>query len=120
MYCDDVTPARLGQYLAQQGGRMLQAGPEGTCFEVIKGRHSETPDFDVYLKGHAGAPLRVGRTTRNDDAIDDPALSLALTVQPDVIASLADCASLRGRGLLARFLYAFPAAMVGRREVATA
>jgi hypothetical protein len=60
VWCDDVTPEKLANLIARQGGRMLQASAEGTAFEVAKGRYSETANFDVYLKGHAGDPLRVG------------------------------------------------------------
>src|SRR5262249_6873547 len=84
-YCDDVTPEKLGQLLARQGGRMFQASAEGTAFEIAKGRYSETANFDVYLKGHAGDPLRTGRVTRQSEALNHPALSCALAVQPDVI-----------------------------------
>src|SRR5262249_42975786 len=58
-FVDDITPEKLGNLLAAQGGRMLQASAEGTAFEIAKGRYSETPNFDVFLKGHSGDPLRV-------------------------------------------------------------
>jgi hypothetical protein len=117
-FCDDVTPEHLGQLIAQQGGRMLQAAPEGTALEIAKGRYSETANFDVYLKGHAGDPLRVGRVSRARDTVDQPALSLALAVQPDVIRGLNEQASMRGRGFLARLLYSVPVSRVGSREIA--
>src|SRR5262249_39743813 len=44
-FCDDITPEKLSELLAQQGGRMLQAAAEGTAFEIIKGRYSETANF---------------------------------------------------------------------------
>ncbi len=119
-YCDDVTPEKLTKLLARQGGRMLQASAEGTAFEIAKGRYSETANFDVYLKGHAGDPLRNDRIGREQDATDRPALSVALAVQPDVLQGLADQPSLRGRGFLARFLYSLPVSLVGRRAVAPA
>src|SRR5262249_9782131 len=50
--------------------------------------------------------------------VERPALSLALTVQPDVIAGLASEATLRQRGFLARFLYSAPTSLVGGRVVA--
>jgi hypothetical protein len=120
LYCDDVPPEKLAKLLARQGGRILQASPEGTAFEIVKGRYSETANFEVYLKGHAGDALRVDRISREQDTVDRPALSLALAVQPDVIRGLADQSSLRGRGFLARFLYAIPKSLVGRRTVAPA
>ena len=118
LVCDDVTPEKLAQLLHRQGGRMFQAAPEGTAFEICKGRYSETANFDVYLKGHAGDPLRTGRVSRDREALDAPALSVALAVQPDVIRGLASEATLRTRGLLARFLYAIPRSIVGGRTIA--
>ena len=69
---------------------MLLASAEGTAFEIAKGRYSETANFDVFLKGHAGDPLRVGRISRDSEAVNSPALSCALAVQPDVISGLAE------------------------------
>jgi hypothetical protein len=120
LYCDDVTPEKLANLLAHQGGRMLQVSAEGTAFEIAKGRYSETANFDVYLKGHAGDPLRQDRISRDSDHTDQPALSVALAVQPDVLRGLGGQASMRGRGFLARFLYALPTSHVGRRKICPA
>jgi hypothetical protein len=43
-------------------------------------------------------------------------LTVGLAVQPDVIRGLAQKPEFRGRGLLARFLYALPASLLGRRD----
>jgi hypothetical protein len=118
LYCDDVTPEKLNHLLAEHGGRMLQAGDEGTAFEIAKGRYSESPHFDVYLKGHAGSPLRTNRINRAKDEHDEPALTAALAVQPDVIRGLAEQATMRKRGFLARWLYAVPTSIVGSRLIA--
>jgi DNA primase catalytic core len=116
LYCDDVTPEKLVNLLARQGGRILQASAEGTAFEIAKGRYSETANFDVYLKGHAGDPLRSDRISRDSDHTDQPALSVALAVQPDILRGLGGQPSMRGRGFLARFLYALPTSQVGKRK----
>ena len=118
-YCDDATPEELCRLLAIHDGRMLQASAEGTLFEIAKGRYSESANFDCYLKGHAGDPLRVGRVGRGSDHVDSPALSVAVTIQPDVLRGLADEASMRGRGFLARFMYAVPESRVGSRRART-
>jgi hypothetical protein len=116
--CDDCTPERLSSLLAVHNGRMLQAAAEGTAFEIAKGRYSETANFDVYLKGHAGDALRVDRVSRGREFVESPALSMALAVQPDVLRGLAEQATMRGRGFLARFLYCLPRSMVGARQIA--
>jgi hypothetical protein len=118
LFCDDVTPEKLTQLIVRQGGRMLLASAEGTVFEIAKGRYSEAANFDVFLKGHAGDPLRTGRVGRDSESINNPALSCALAVQPDVISGLADRASMKGRGFLARWLYSLPVSRVGKRKTA--
>jgi len=117
-YCADITPEKLGGLLARQGGRMLLASAEGTAFEIAKGKYSDTANFDVYLKGHAGDPLPIDRVSRDNDDVDRPALSCALAVQPDVIRGLAEQASMRGRGFLARWFYSIPVSLEGTRRIA--
>jgi hypothetical protein len=121
-FCDDSTAEHVGHLLCRHR-RMLQMGAEGTAFELALGRYADgRANFDVYLKGHSGDFLRVGRTTRDcsADSVDSPALSMALAVQPDVIAGLAREASARKRGFVARFLYALPKSRLGSRKVAAA
>jgi hypothetical protein len=115
LYCDDVTPEKLANLLAHQGERMFQSSAEGTVFEICKGRYSESPNFDVYLKGHSGDSFRTGRITRGTDTVNRPALTVVLAVQPDVIAGLASEVQMRGRGFLARWLYSLPPSKVGGR-----
>ena len=47
--------------------------------------------------------------------MDHPALTMCLSPHPDVLRGLTDKPGFRGRGLLARFLYALPASMLGHR-----
>jgi DNA polymerase-1 len=115
---DDETPESLDKTLAAQGGRLLIAAPEGTIFEIVKGRYSDKPIFDVFLKAHAGDTLRTGRVTRGRNSVERAALTTALAVQPDVIQGLAEDASMKGRGFLGRFLYSLPKSSVGHREIA--
>jgi replicative DNA helicase len=118
-YLDDVTPEELPRQMASQGGRMLVASAEGTIFEIAHGRYSEgRPKLEVFLKGHSGDPLRVHRVSRPADVIEQPALSMALAVQPDVIRGLADTPAMRGRGFLARPFYSIPKSKVGARRIA--
>jgi hypothetical protein len=120
--CDNETPESLEQLLSLQGGRVLQASPEGTAFEIAKGRYSKdgAPNFDVYLKGHAGDTFKTGRVTRGRIMVEKPALSVALTVQPDVVRSLGGVETMRGKGFLARWLYALPDGKMGHRDIVPA
>lgn len=117
--CDDATPEKLVQMMAQQGGRIFQASAEGTAFEICKGRYSETANIEVYLKAHAGDYLRTSRISRTDDIVPNPALTCVIAVQPHVIQGLAENATMRGRGFLARWLYSVPDSIVGSRAIAT-
>jgi DNA polymerase-1 len=116
---DDDTPENLAKTIAEQGGRLLVAAAEGTAINNIR-QYSDKANFEIYLKGHGGDDLTSGRVGRGRSDVDDPALSCALSVQPDVIAGLAEVPALRGRGFLARWLYSLPGSIVGRRECGAA
>jgi hypothetical protein len=74
------------------------------------------PNFGIYLRGHAGDTLRVDRVGRPPEFVPQPALTLGLAVQPDVLRGLIDKPGFRGRGLLGRFLYSLPQSLLGSRD----
>jgi hypothetical protein len=119
---DDATGEKLGMMLAEQGGRIASMSPEGGVFDLMAGLYSKNgiPQFDVYLKGHSGDDLRTDRVSRKSVRVERPALTCAYAIQPVVIERLAGNAAFRGRGLLARFLYAAPQSWIGRRIIAPA
>ncbi|HYZ08349.1 MAG TPA: DUF3987 domain-containing protein, partial [Pseudonocardiaceae bacterium] len=78
------------------------------------------PILDLWLKAHAGDVLSVDRKGRPAEHIEHPALTLLLTAQPAVLAAIARHQAFRGRGLLARFLYALPESNIGRRRIGAA
>ena len=120
LVADDVTPEAAASLLAEQGGRLAVLSAEGGIFAVLGGRYtSGAPSLEVFLKGHAGDMLRVDRKGRPPEHIAQPALTLGLTVQPDVLRSIAHMPGFRGRGLLARILYAVPPSNVGYRRIGT-
>jgi replicative DNA helicase len=116
LVADDVTPETAASLLAEQGGRLGVLSAEGGIFATIAGRYSGQPNFEVFLKGHAGDLLRVDRKTREPEHIEAPALTLGLCVQPEVLRDIAAVPGFRGRGLLARILYSLPANTVGHRQ----
>jgi replicative DNA helicase len=119
LIADDATVEALGSLLAEQGGRIAVLSPEGGIFDLLAGRYSPSnmPNLDVFLKGHAGDDLRVDRKGRPAEYVERPALTAGLAVQPAVLRGLAARPGFRGRGLLARWLYALPLSTVGRRQV---
>ncbi|AZQ73554.1 DUF3987 domain-containing protein [Streptomyces luteoverticillatus] len=117
LVADDVTPENLATLLAEQEGRISVLSPEGGIFDIIAGRYSGAPNMEVFLKGHAGDMVRVNRQGRDAQHIDHPAVTMGLAVQPEVLESIGQIKGADGRGLLARFLYAQPESLVGRRNL---
>ncbi len=117
LVADDVTSEQAASLLAEQGGRLAVLSPEGGIFATLAGRYSGTPNLEVFLKGHAGDLLRVDRRSRAAEHIDHPALTLGLAVQPEVLRDIAAMPGFRGKGLLARILFALPENTVGRPRV---
>lgn len=117
---DDATAEKLGIMLAEQGGRIASMSPEGGVFDLMAGLYSKhgIPQFGVYLLGHSGDDLKTDRVSRKSVSVERPALTCAYAMQPAVIKGLAENAAFRGRGLLARFLYAAPQSWIGRRVIA--
>lgn len=116
LLADDVTPEKLAGLLAEQSGVLALLSAEGGVFGMMAGRYQNAGvNLDLYLKGHAGESYRVDRVGRPPDDIASVRLTLGLAVQPDVLHSLADSPTFRGRGLLGRFLFSLPENLVGGR-----
>jgi len=120
LVADDVTAEAAGTLLAEQNGRLAIISAEGGIFDIIAGRYSKLPNLDLWLKGHAGDPVKVDRKGRPPEHIRRPALTVGLMIQPTALDAIAANREFRGRGLLARFLYAYPVSKVGRRKIAPA
>jgi hypothetical protein len=119
LLADDTTAEALASLMADQGGRIALLSAEGGPFDAMAGRYQGGGVYlDPYLKGHAGDELRVDRKGRGAEYIARPALTVGLAVQPDVLRKLTNQPGFRGRGLLARFLYALPVNTVGSRKIA--
>ncbi len=117
LVADDATPEAVSRLLDEQGGRLALLSAEGDVFDLMSGRYSDgAARLGVYLKGHAGDDIRVNRVGRPSEFIKDPALTCGLAVQPSVLCGLMEKPQLRGRGLLARFLYCLPTSLVGYRR----
>ncbi|MBS0552533.1 MAG: DUF3987 domain-containing protein, partial [Proteobacteria bacterium] len=117
LFTENVTPEMLGTLLAEQGERLAILSDEAGIFQIMAGLYSGgTSNLDVFLKGHAGTPMRVDRAGRKAH-VDKPALSFGLALQPGVLSEVAASRRFRDSGLLARFVYAMPESNVGKRDV---
>jgi hypothetical protein len=119
LICGDVTPEALTSLLADNNGRMAMFSAEGGIFDILKGLYSQVTNIDTFLKAHCGDSIRVDRKGRQAEFIEKPCLTTLLFIQPDVLRELVGNDTFRGRGLVARFLYAYPQSTVGNRKYKT-
>jgi hypothetical protein len=118
LFAQDVTPERLGSLLAENMERLTLLSDEGGVFDLLGGRYSDgIPNIDLVLQAHNGSMVRVDRGSRPPVVLNHPALSMGLSPQPDVLAGVTKHKGFRGRGLLARFLYAVPVSRLGYRNL---
>lgn len=118
VFTQDVTPERLATLMHEQKDKMALIAAEGGIFDIIAGRYSnQVPNLDIFLQSHAGDFVRVDRTSRPSIIMDEPALSMALSTQPEVLRLMAEKPGFRDRGLIARFLYALPDSRLGHRSL---
>jgi replicative DNA helicase len=112
----DISPEECSTILAAQGGRLAIMSAEGRIYDIITGRYSGgEPCLSPFLEGHAGDVLRVNRRGRYE-VIERPAMTIGVCIQPAVLSWIASRPRLRGQGMLARFMYSVPAALVGYRD----
>ncbi len=113
---DDVTLERLGSLMADNDERAAILSAEGGFFKLIAGLYSKGhANIDLILKAHAGDAWSSDRVGREGKAMERPALTLGLMVQPDVLEEIGRNSEFRGRGLSARFLYTWCQSKAGYR-----
>ncbi len=117
----DATPEALAIFLSKHDERQLVASAEGGAVEALTGlryqKSSGAVNVDLILQAHGGEPVTVHRVGRESVSLAAPTLSLALAVQPRILESAADNPDLLERGVIPRFLIAWPESMVGRRDM---
>jgi len=113
---DDVTPEKLGEMMAEQGGRIAIVSTEGGVFRMMAGGYKDSSDLDVYLKGWSGDTYSSDRISRTTGVVRQPAVTMGLAVQPSVISALADHPEFHGRGLIARIMFSMPPTKKGKRD----
>jgi hypothetical protein len=119
IFVTDTTPEALQVLLAENGGRASVISDEGAIFDIMTGIYNEgRANLDVFLQGHAAGTTRVRRQSRVSD-LSNIAVSFGLCVQPEVLSGISygGKKTLRGKGLMARFLYALPKSNIGYRNV---
>lgn len=118
LFAEDVTPETLQRLLAENGGRISILSDEAGIFRILGGLYGggNGASLEVFLKSYTGSVLKVARASRMVFVVS-PCLSMALMIQPDLVAELAGSKQFRGSGLMARFWYGVPHSLVGKRNV---
>ena len=117
LWTQDVTPEALALLAFKNNERMAILSDEGGYFDILGGRYSRgVPNLDFVLQAHAGASVRVDRRSGDAIFLANPLLTIGISPQPAVLSGLAEVPGFRGRGLLARFLFALPPSNLGYRE----
>jgi hypothetical protein len=116
---DNVTTASFVEILQRQAGRLAILNAEGALFEnLTRFARSGGADIDEFLRAHVGEPIRRHRKGQPAIVIRTPQVTIGIAPQPYVIRALRQSPALRGRGLIARFLWAVPESRMGTRDVA--
>ena len=116
LYVDDITTEKLVSVIAANKGRAALVSSEGGIFDTLAGIYTKNVNIDVMLKGYSGDPIRVDRIGRESESVMNPALTVLLMAQPNVVSNVLGNKTFRGRGLTARFLYCMPPSQVGSRR----
>lgn len=114
----DVTTEAFVSAMHRNRGRIAAWADEGGLFDTLAGRYGKNavPNFDAYLDAYSGTDINVDRKGRDSEYIKQPAATVALTVQNDVLRALSDKPGMLGRGLIGRFLFSTPTSRVGYRR----
>jgi hypothetical protein len=118
MIIEDCSVEHVATMLSRQNEKLAIVTDEGGIFDIIGGRYSRgVPNLDVFLQAHAGSPVRVNRGSREPVDLHSPCLTVAVSCQPYVLQEIGANKAFKGRGLLARFLFAVPKSRLGFRTL---
>ena len=116
---DDVTPESLVNLL-NENGTLLMISDEAGMLGNFSGRYSNNiPNLDLLLKSWNGETYISDRATRESIVLKRPYMSITLACQPYIFDGMINNPAFRGSGLIARFLYCFPASNIGYRKYDT-
>lgn len=116
---DDATPESICTLLYQNDERLTLSSAEPELFDMMLGRYSSKPNLGIYLKGHDGDAHKENRKSGTPISLSAPLLTIIVMAQPEAIEQAGQQRVLKGRGLLARFLFVLPPSPVGYRDCIT-
>lgn len=119
---DDVTPERLAELLADNGGRIVAWNDEGSLLSHLLGLYATNPNLDVWIKSWGGDDLNVGRKggggrEKTSLRVPEPRMTIVSAVQPVTIRRIGRQKDLIDRGVPARALFSWPPSTAGTRKL---
>lgn len=113
----DCTPESLTAELAENNEVMGILDDECGIFGILAGLYSNgIANIDIFLKAYDGTHYVVTRRTKENIYLDRPVLTMGLMAQPDAFETAMNKPEFIGRGLMQRFLFAFPESKQGSRK----
>lgn len=115
--CSDTTPEALAAEMMLQGGCMAVMDDEGSVFDVISGIYSGSQaNINLLLKAYDGSSHTILRRTGEPIVLNSPMLTMGIMTQPHQFEQAIKNPQFNGRGLMQRFLFAFPEGRAGRQS----
>lgn len=120
-FVDDITSEELGVRLKHNGEFLAMFNPEGGNFaDLLAGVYHSggaKGSMDIVLKAFTGESHSVHRIGRQQVVLSHPRMTILLGIQPGLFRDIVSNTDNTGRGLCARFLYAFPESKTGKRKL---
>jgi replicative DNA helicase len=122
LIADDATPEAVATLLAAYRERLAIMSTEADLFDmVLKGKTGQRANMNVYLKAWSGDSMirdRKGGSETGPEAttLNKPLMTVAITVQPSVLARVNGDDEMTSRGFAARFMFSLPEDLIGRRQ----
>lgn len=115
----DATSEAVVAQLAANGGCGAIIDSEGAIAATWAGRYTngKAAGLEAFLQGYDGDRFRLSRVGRGNTTIERPILTVCCATQPTVVGAMSSNLALMERGLLDRFMWVFPKASAGTRDV---
>lgn len=122
LLADDATPEAVAGLLREYGERLAIMSTEADLFDMLlKGKPGQRQNVNIYLKAWSGDSFTRDRKGGSESGpeyaeLPNPLLTCAITVQPSVLAKVQGDDEMVSRGFAARFMFAMPEDLIGRRD----
>ena len=113
----DCTPEALTAEMSKNNECMGILDDECGLFDQLSGLYSGgISNIDIFLKAYDQSPYTVIRRTKDNLYLEKPVLTLGLMAQSEPFEKAMGNPQFIGRGLIQRFLFAFPESRQGERK----